>query len=201
MAISDIAEQQGADAAIRIFRERYEFKYLCALTTVEANLRLLEERTWQMVAPTYALSDFKYPSSIDLWTQERLPYVRTLVLCGKSGMGKTELAYALLPEAFVCNNVESLRACTDFSGGIIFDEPLTSGWDPVFVVNLLERNQPRQLPARFHNIQIPGDARRGKVTRVIVCCNYSSWLCCANPNLQDAINRRHLFIDVTGPLF
>jgi len=93
-------------------------------------------------------------------------WIRTVVLCGPPGIGKTQLAKLLLQNAGckrieVVRTAEMLRHCIDSIDGFVFDElnanaPDVRGgrWTRESQIALVDRQEEGSLPARYSDIQV-----------------------------------------------
>jgi len=82
-----------------------------------------------------------------------------LYINGPTGLGKTQWARSLLPEATVISHRDQLRDC-DFSKGIIFDDFDVSHWPPTAVIHLLDWDEPRGLDVKHGHVVIPPHTRK-----------------------------------------
>lgn len=92
------------------------------------------------------------------WDQSKV-----LILTGRSGLGKTELARSLLPTAVFCREIEDIRGMTSESVGLIFDDMTFMGdphtgkgeWPPEKQIHLCDWNHPSSIRLRYKNFTIP----------------------------------------------
>lgn len=82
-----------------------------------------------------------------------------LFIWGKSGVGKTQYARALLPEASVIRHRNQLMDA-DFSKGIIFDDFDVSHWPPTAVIHLLDWDERSGIDVKHGHAMIPPHTRR-----------------------------------------
>ena len=131
--------------------------------------------------------------------------VRSLILCGSGGLGKTEFACALMKRvapagAFhFINKIDRVRDVVFCPGeGLVVDEACFSNKDVDDLKNLLDLEKSRDVECRNRDGHIP------KLTPRIFSTNWPwdiFWPRHAfSPMHATAINRRHLWIDVKTDL-
>lgn len=92
------------------------------------------------------LADFDIP----VWNKQL-----TLVLHGRSNMGKTSLACSLIPSACIVNELDALRRFDPkTNGGIIFDD-MKLPMDRELHLALIDRMKETQVRVRYKNVTIP----------------------------------------------
>lgn len=108
----------------------------------------------QPVAPSpllRPLSEFQMPA----WDR-----TLTLVLHGRSNVGKTSLAVSLIPSALVVNELDALRSFNPKKHtGIIFDDmPLPNNRE--LQLSLIDTSKDTQVKVRYKNVKIPAGTPR-----------------------------------------
>ena len=112
----------------------------------------------------------------------------TLVLHGESGVGKTTLAFYLLPGALWVTHMDDLPKFDPREHtGIIFDDMAFKHLPRESQIHLVDYDHPRTIHIRYTTATIPAK------TRKIFCCNYPGELFLDDP----AIARRVLYKKVT----
>lgn len=196
-----LAQTGDASGAITAFSQQHRMQYVLNMSKVESNLRTLAARSSGLHAPRFSLQEFKDSSvkkSVEDWlaTTVLSNWFTTLVVWGDAGTGKTCLLRAVLPQAAVINHIEELDRCAYPERGIIFDDVDWSGFTPVQLRSVCEREYECALGGRYANRHIP------RLTPVVIICNNPApFMYCPNPREQEAIRRRCTFVEVTGPLF
>jgi len=90
---------------------------------------------------------------------EIYPDWHVLFLWGGTGMGKTQFAKALLPEATIVRHRNQLTLC-DFSKGIIFDDFDVSHWPPTAVIHLVDWDETTGTDVKYGYVTIPPHTRK-----------------------------------------
>jgi len=121
---------------------------------------------------------------------------KVLFLWGKTGLGKTQFAKALLPEATIVRHRNQLNQC-DFSKGIIFDDFDVSHWPPCVVIHLLDWDELSGIDVKYGMVTIPPR------TRKIFTFNKrpDAWAPVTNEETFQAILRRMHVIELNESLF
>ena len=91
------------------------------------------------------------PTVVDTW--------QCLYINGVTGLGKTQWARSLLPEATVVSHSDQLRTC-DFSKGVIFDDFDIAHWPPTAAIHLLDWDEPRGINVKHAHVVIPPHTRK-----------------------------------------
>lgn len=106
-------------------------------------------------------------------------YVRTHILVGDAGIGKTQLAKFLLRKAgcqkiAVIRQIEQLKAHITTIDGFVYDEcnincpeMKSKGWDRERAIALFDRVEESSLPARYGDVIIPAHVKRIITTNMI----------------------------------
>jgi len=99
----------------------------------------------------HAVNDYKWPN--DIWN----PSMKTLFLYGASGVGKTSLAMALLPQALKTKHLDLLRTKRYPSNhfGIIYDEGDLSARHAEAQIAFLDREFDTEVHVRYGVAEIP----------------------------------------------
>lgn len=115
-------------------------------------------------SPARALSEFPLaPDIVGDW--------HCLYINGKTDLGKTQWARALLPGATIVSHRDQLRDC-DFSKGVIFDDFEVSHWPPTAVIHLLDWDEPRGLDVKHGHVIIPAHTKKIFTTN----CDFDRWV-------------------------
>lgn len=190
-SIIELAEQGRVNEAIQEFKSRYEQRFILQRNTVISNLHQICIDNQRNAPPAYDLEEFKLPSSVEAWRHNSANSL-TLVLWGPGGTGKTSLARALLPDAFVTNSIEQLVSYSAWEGGVIIDDHDFSSWNAVQITQLVDRQLYRTIRIRYTNILIPPR------TPMIVCTNEPDVFMA---DLNGAISRRCIIVHVPNKLY
>lgn len=141
--------------------------------------------------PTFGVDDFLL-AAID-W--DEIPLRNSVVVTGPPNLGKTQYSIAQCGEKpFLCTHIDTLRK---FNGslhtGIVFDEVSISAWPATAVINILDRELPRDIHVRYATVHLPPNIRK------IFCVNSLASLIPEKADMVqlDAINDRMSKIEVT----
>jgi len=147
-----LAETTSVQAALDHLAAHAPVDYLQRLDTLSRSLTSHRDKRMRLATPGRTLNEFKAHLDIpDDW--------RNLFLWGKTGVGKTQYAKALLPGATIVSHTDQLKDC-DFSKGIIFDDFSVSPWPPHAVIHLMDWDEPRGIHCRYSHVVIPPHTRK-----------------------------------------
>jgi len=119
---------------------------------IQRNLTMWRNKKTRSLIPARRLDQFiGVPHIPEDW--------RVLFLWGKSGIGKTQYAKALLPEASIVRHRNQLTDC-DFSKGVIFDDFDVSHWPPTAVIHLLDWDEVTGTDVKYGYVVIPPHTRK-----------------------------------------
>jgi len=186
----NLASTESVESAMKHLCSESPFDLLTRYDTIERGLTIHRARVMRQKTPVRPLSDFPLaPSVPDNW--------KNLFLNGPTGLGKTQFAKALLPEATIVSHTDQLRT-VDFSKGIIFDDFAISHWPPAAAIHLLDWDEPRGINVKHGHVVIPPH------TRKIFTFNdrFHSW--CPKEASSDqiaAMERRVIILDLYNKLF
>lgn len=176
-----IAETQSVSEAILFMKQQEPFEVIKNYTAIERNLTLMRQAAKRTCPPAHSLTEFK--PNIQASIPEEL---KSLYIWGPSGIGKTQLARAILPEANVISHTDQLRGC-DFSKGVIFDDFGVSHWPVTAVIHLCDWEVERGINVKHGHVLIPAHTR--KIFTYNNCIEY--WMPSnASPEQQIAVKRR-----------
>jgi len=185
-----LATAESVEAAMQHLQESCPFDLLTRYDTIERGLVTHRQRKVRVVTPARQLSMFQNTPTIPQdW--------KALYLNGATGLGKTQWARALLPEAALISHIDQLRTC-DFSKGVIFDDFAVSHWPVASVIHLLDWDEPRGINVKHSHVVIPPH------TRKIFTFNdpFHSWIPKdASLDQQEALKRRIFVVDIFNKLF
>lgn len=185
-----LAETQGVIAAMDHLAAHAPVDYVQRGDTLLRNLTSHRDKKTRLAPPERNLSDFpRCPPIPDNW--------RVLYLWGKSGVGKTQLAKALLPGATIVSHGDQLKDC-DFSKGVIFDDFSVAHWPPTSVIHLVDWDEPRGIHCRYSHVVIPPHTRKIFTYNRLL----DAW-CPPNINEEQfqAVRRRVSVIEINESLF
>lgn len=148
----DLSTTKSVLDALLHLQEHAPVDYVQKLDSLTRNLTSHRDKRLRLESQARTLDDFKnLPVIPDNW--------RVLYLWGKSGVGKTQLAKALLPGATIVSHGDQLKDC-DFSKGIIFDDFSVAHWPPTSVIHLVDWDEPRGIHCRYAHVVIPPHTRK-----------------------------------------
>lgn len=186
----EIARKESVRAGMQYLEDRAPYDVCTKYTQIEGALQAIRSIATRIEVPARPLSEFvNAPPIPENW--------HTLYLYGRTGLGKTEWACALLPEATVVRHSDQLRRC-DFSKGVIFDDFSVAHWPPTAAIHLLDWNKESGINVKHSHVDIP------PYTRKIVTFNqeFDRWLPTNTPYEQvEAIQRRITIVHVTERTF
>jgi len=147
-----LAETAGVSAAMDHLAVHAPVDYVQRADSLSRNLTSHRDKRMRLAPPARTLTDFpNAPPIPDDW--------RVLYLWGKSGVGKTQFAKALLPGATIVSHGDQLKDC-DFSKGVIFDDFSVAHWPPTSVIHLVDWDEPRGIHCRYSHVVIPPHTRK-----------------------------------------
>jgi len=186
----NLATTESVESAMRHLCSESPFDLLTRYDTIERGLTVHRARMMRQKTHVRPLSDFpQAPSVPDGW--------RNLFLNGPTGLGKTQFAKALLPNATIVSHTDQLRT-VDFSNGIIFDDFAISHWPPAAAIHLLDWDEPRGINVKHGHVVIPPHTRKIFTFND----NFNSW--CpkeASDDQRAAMRRRVEVFDLYNKLF
>jgi len=148
----ELARLRDVQAGMEFLEKNAPFDLLTKYEQIHRALVRLRQMRQNLQAPARSASDFPHaPTVVDSW--------QVLYINGPTGLGKTQWARSLLPEATVISHRDQLRDC-DFSKGIIFDDFDVSHWPPTAVIHLLDWDEPRGLDVKHGHVVIPPHTRK-----------------------------------------
>lgn len=107
-----------------------------------------------------------------VWTQddftwEAPPIIKSLILWGDAGIGKTEWAKTLLPNAIFVSHIDDLRNYdVNVHEGIIFDDMNFGHMPRTAQIHLLDYDNPRSIHVRYGTCRIPHGTKKIFTTNV-----------------------------------
>lgn len=181
-----IAKRRSVRDAMEFLGEHAPYDVGTRYTVIEASMHCVRREAITVRIPARPLEEFDKAPPIPVnW--------KVLFIYGRTGLGKTEWASALLPEATVVSNVDQLRSC-DFSKGIIFDDFPVKKWLPTSAIHILDWKKDRGINVKHSHVVIPAK------TRKIFTYNmeFEDWLPEGTPYEQvEALRRRVHVVHVT----
>lgn len=177
----ELARSGDVNAALNLVRDHDPAGYMQRFPAIQAALQAEYNRHAIVHAPVQIISDRWKPeyADIDLRAlREGEDYIRTHVLVGPAGIGKTQLAKYLLQRAGclrikVIRKAEQLREHQD-ADGIVFDELNANSednpkrWTREDQINLVCNQQDGILPARYNDALLRSNVLRIVTTNTLV---------------------------------
>lgn len=125
-------------------------RYRASLTVYAAMVQI------QPSTPRFALDSFP-----ENWQRMILNWEKTQILWGESGIGKTELALALLPGALVVSHMDELRKFdTSVHSGIIFDDVDLKHFPRTSQIHICDQTIGRAIHIRYDVAFIPENTKK-----------------------------------------
>jgi len=185
----DLAEKESVNAAMDHLNAYAPMDYVQRMDQLTRSLTAHRDKKRRVMIPPRKVTDFdNAPTIPEEW--------KVLFLWGKTGLGKTQFAKALLPEATIVRHRNQLNQC-DFSKGIIFDDFDVSHWPPSAVIHLLDWDEVSGIDVKYGMVTIPPR------TRKIFTFNKrpDAWAPLTNEETFQAILRRMHVIELNESLF
>lgn len=191
-------EQSGSvEAALMTLWQEAPMLMIRQAEMVERNLKRLREMTLSQPLISRPLEAFPRKPELPDWD--------VLMLGGRTGLGKTELALALLPGAAFITQLDDLRTA-DLSRGIILDDIEVGHMPFQAIKNLTEFERPASAYCRYNNARIPARTKRIFTTNSL---SVTDWICGQRDNVRmpisaekiEAICRRVTFVWIEERLF
>jgi len=149
---TEIAVMTSVDAALDYVRLNAPADYVQKLDSISRNLVSHRNKKTRHLVPARPLSEFVHaPELPDDW--------RVLFIYGGTGMGKTQWAKALLPQASIIRHKNQLSDA-DMSKGIIFDDFDVSHWPPTAVIHLCDWDEVTGTDIKHGYVIIPPRTRK-----------------------------------------
>jgi len=185
----DLAEKESVAVAMDHLNAMAPMDYVQRMDQLTRSLTAHRDKKLRVMIPPRKVTDFENAPTIpEDW--------KVLFLWGKTGLGKTQFAKALLPEATIVRHRNQLNQC-DFSKGIIFDDFDVSHWPPCMVIHLLDWDEVSGIDVKYGMVTIPPR------TRKIFTFNKrpDAWAPLTNEETFQAILRRMHVIELNESLF
>jgi hypothetical protein len=203
--IFNICKEKGLDFAKDYALDHYPDMAVKHWNKLESNLRGIKEyldSKEMVIQPAKDLHKnfINVPQKVHDWIEnENDLEVRSLLLYGKPGTGKTQLAKSIAVElnrlyVMVTGSIDSLRSChNDKIGTLIFDD-IDLSHEKVSreeMIAILDTENERHIRVRYSNIRIKAGTRKIFVTNVPDQITRS----------DDALHRRVTPVHITKTLF
>jgi len=174
-----LARTQSVNAGMEFLEKNCPYDLITKYEQIQRALVKMRNAATQVQTPARSVDDFPLaPEIVGDW--------HCLYINGKTGLGKTQWARALLPMATVVSHRDQLRDC-DFSKGVIFDDFEVSHWPPTAVIHLLDWDEPRGLDVKHGHVIIPAHTKKIFTTN----CDFDRWVSKDSTESQtDACKRR-----------
>jgi len=148
----DLSLKEGVTIAMDHIAANAPVDYLQRMDQIQRSLISHRDKKTRTTTSPRKLSEFPGAPEID-------PAWRVLYLHGGTGLGKTQFAKALLPEATIVRHRNQLTQC-DFSKGIIFDDFDVSHWPPTAVIPLVDWDETTGTDVKYGYVTIPPHTRK-----------------------------------------
>lgn len=136
-----------------------------------------------------------------LLEEDPIHTMRSIVLSGPPGCGKTQRALAEFSKPLLVTQIEDLRKITSTTTHLVFDDFDCSEMKPENVIHLLDCSMTQTIPARFTDISLPRLPRIFTTNKSLVWPHDHIFPPGNNLHQQNAILRRIKTIFISGPLF
>jgi len=146
------ARVESVGAALEYLMETQPYEMVVRRPQIQWGLAAARADATRVVLPARALDTFKNCPKIDEdW--------RVLYLWGDTGLGKTQYARALLPNALIIRHTDALKQA-DLSEGVIFDDFDVNHWPITPVIHLLDWDEESQINVKHGHVVIPPHTRK-----------------------------------------
>jgi len=162
----DLALTEGTTAAAKHIMLELPEVGVKSLTQIQANLNVWRMLHQTQLPPSFELSSFK-PNLVASIPEP----LKVLLISGPAGIGKTQFARAILPNAVLVRHIDKLKG-QDLSNGIIFDDFGVGHMFPDAIKHLLDWDEDSDIHVRYGTVHIP------RHTQKIFCYNkcFDAWL-------------------------
>lgn len=159
-AWADVLEAASYDDALEVLRQAEPKEYILKHREI---VDFFTRYFAPEFVPTYGPDAFNR-APID-W--DDIPLRNSVVIVGPPGLGKTHYAIAQLGEKpFLCTHIDCLRKFNPHvHTGILLDEVSINAWPVTAVINILDRELPRDIHVRYATVHMPPKVKK------IFCCN------------------------------
>lgn len=173
--LEEVKEELDAGMTLDVVATNYFPLWIRYRQSFEAYLQL---KNRPRLTPSFQMTDF--PTS---WQNAIFNWDKSIVIWGKSGIGKTQFAITLLPNALMVSHMDDLRNFDgSFHSGIIFDDVDVKHFPRTSQIHLVDQDHDRSIHIRYGCAIIP------KKTKKIFTTNEDRGWCLQLDD--DAIKRR-----------
>jgi len=193
-----LAHTEGVLAAMKLLMEKQPRMFILHADTMERSLKRARQMEAPPPPPCKDLDSFIHAPRIN-------PDWQVLILAGRTGLGKTQWARALLPGAPIIRHLD-LLAVADTSHGCIFDDVGVGHLPFTAILNLLDFEEEAQIHIRYTVALLAPRTRRIFTTNHLT---FSDWIYYGrdekrtpiSPEHFEALGRRIVLIHVLDRLF
>lgn len=149
------AAEEGVSSALELLAsdDRTARDLCMAGDRIAKNLATRAKKKLKILHP---LSSFTWTTT--LWDPSTA--TTTLILTGPTGIGKTALAKALLPEALFVSHMDTLRQYGAGYDGVIFDDMAFTHLHREAQIHLVDVHEDRQIHVRYSVAELPAGTKR-----------------------------------------
>lgn len=196
--ILSVAVDESVESALLLLAEKRPRDFALHATSAEANLkrwRAMKTRPTPMCKP---IESFTHAPRIN-------PDWKVLIVAGRTGLGKTQWAKALMPGAPVLRHLDLLSEF-DLSHGLVLDDIGVGHLPFTMILNLLDFEEDGHIHVRYRVAVIPAGTRRIFTTNHTT---FTDWIYSGrdekkmpvSPEHFEALGRRIVLINVYEKLF
>jgi len=190
--------QDSVLSALALLRDRQPRMFILHADSMERSLKRARRMQAPPPPPCRDLASFRHAPTIN-------PNWQVLILAGKTGLGKTQWAKALLPGAPVVRHLDVL-AEVDASKGLILDDVGVGHLPFTALLNLLDYEEEGQVHVRYTVASIPPRTRRIFTTNH---STFTDWIYYGrdenkspvSPEQFEALGRRIVLLPLLSKLF
>lgn len=182
---------ENVGQALDILREQAPRDFVVYFPSIKRNLKMIFE---QPPKPTRL-----DPNNFCIPLLEPASLLKTVILSGASGIGKTQYALAHFENPLFITHIDDLRKLDQqHFDGLVFDDMSFAHWPASSCIHLVDIDQPRTINVKYGTVTIAPGTRRIFTTNLDLQSLFSKE---ASDEERKAIERRVLYLTFQDNLF